>query len=106
MKKGRASDVTRPQPTIYGNCDSWEFIVGKKARHHKPFFVAAPPLRCSNASLSTTYQQFPKNNFWTTGMSRERHRNGERACHIVVAKNPFICAKQPVSGSNSIQIHM
>ena len=30
MKKGRASDMTRPQPTIYGNCDSWAFIVGKK----------------------------------------------------------------------------
>jgi hypothetical protein len=22
--------VTRPEPTIYGNCDSWSFIVGKK----------------------------------------------------------------------------
>jgi hypothetical protein len=22
--------VTRPKPTIYGNCDSWNFIVGKK----------------------------------------------------------------------------
>jgi hypothetical protein len=22
--------VTRPKPTIYGNCDSWSFIVGKK----------------------------------------------------------------------------
>ena len=21
---------TRPKPTIYGNCDSWSFIVGKK----------------------------------------------------------------------------
>jgi hypothetical protein len=21
---------TRPEPTIYGNCDSWSFIVGKK----------------------------------------------------------------------------
>ncbi|MBH1962854.1 MAG: hypothetical protein I8H77_00895 [Comamonadaceae bacterium] len=30
MKKGRAKEVTRPQPTIYGNCDSWSFIVGKK----------------------------------------------------------------------------
>jgi hypothetical protein len=24
--------VTRPEPTIYGNCDSWSFIVGKKPR--------------------------------------------------------------------------
>jgi len=30
MKKGRVETVTRPQPTIYGNCDSWNFIVGTK----------------------------------------------------------------------------
>jgi hypothetical protein len=30
MKKGRVELVTRPQPTIYGNCDSWSFIVGIK----------------------------------------------------------------------------
>jgi hypothetical protein len=30
MKKGRVELVTRPQPTIYGNCDSWNFIVGTK----------------------------------------------------------------------------
>jgi hypothetical protein len=30
-KKG-ASIWTRPEPTIYGNCDSWNFIVGKKPR--------------------------------------------------------------------------
>ncbi|HVL44137.1 MAG TPA: hypothetical protein VM407_04855 [Acidovorax sp.] len=23
--------ATRPEPTIIGNCDSWSFIVGKKA---------------------------------------------------------------------------
>jgi hypothetical protein len=22
--------MTRPEPTIYGNCESWDFIVGKK----------------------------------------------------------------------------
>jgi hypothetical protein len=30
MKKGRVGVLTRPQPTIFGNCDSWSFIVGKK----------------------------------------------------------------------------
>ncbi|MFV0679665.1 hypothetical protein [Ottowia sp.] len=30
MKKGRVGVMTRPQPTIFGNCDSWSFIVGKK----------------------------------------------------------------------------
>jgi len=24
--------LTRPEPTSNGNCDSWEFIVGKKAK--------------------------------------------------------------------------
>jgi hypothetical protein len=28
--------VTRPEPTIYGNCDSWSFIVGKKPRAYRP----------------------------------------------------------------------
>ena len=32
-KKG-ASISTRPEPTIYGNCDSWNFIVGKKPWAH------------------------------------------------------------------------
>jgi len=32
-KKG-ASIWTRPEPTIYGNCDSWSFIVGKKPWAH------------------------------------------------------------------------
>jgi hypothetical protein len=27
---------TRPEPTIYGNCDSWSFIVGKKPRTYSP----------------------------------------------------------------------
>jgi hypothetical protein len=28
--------VTRPEPTIYGNCDSWSFIVGKKPGAYSP----------------------------------------------------------------------
>jgi hypothetical protein len=34
-KKGRLV-VTRPEPTIIGNCDSWDFIVGKLAQQHSP----------------------------------------------------------------------
>jgi hypothetical protein len=26
--------VTRPEPTIFGNCDGWAFIVGKLAHKH------------------------------------------------------------------------
>jgi len=29
-KKGRVSERTRPEPTFFGNCESWDFIVGKK----------------------------------------------------------------------------
>ncbi len=36
MKKGRVGVMTRPQPTIYGNCDSWNFIVGKKPGRLSP----------------------------------------------------------------------
>ena len=28
--------VTRPEPTIFGNCDGWGFIVGKLAHTHSP----------------------------------------------------------------------
>jgi hypothetical protein len=28
--------ATRPEPTIYGNCDSWNFIVGKKPCAYSP----------------------------------------------------------------------
>jgi hypothetical protein len=26
--------VTRPEPTIFGNCEGWNFIVGKKNLEH------------------------------------------------------------------------
>jgi hypothetical protein len=28
--------VTRPEPTIHGNCESWDFIVGKKPALNSP----------------------------------------------------------------------
>jgi hypothetical protein len=28
--------MTRPEPTIYGNCDSWDFIVGRKPKGNSP----------------------------------------------------------------------
>lgn len=28
--------MTRPEPTIYGNCESWDFIVGKKPALNSP----------------------------------------------------------------------
>jgi hypothetical protein len=34
-KKGHVSEVTRPEPTVFGNCESWNFIVGKKCEKHR-----------------------------------------------------------------------
>ena len=52
--------VTRPEPTIFGNCDSWDFIVGKKpctySRQQRP----GRALYVRNEILSTTYQQIDK----------------------------------------------
>jgi hypothetical protein len=54
--------MTRPQPTIYGNCDSWDFIVGKNAPaelSHTP-----PHRRCGAATEN--YQQIINKIFGTT----------------------------------------
>jgi hypothetical protein len=40
--------VTRPKPTIYGNCDSWSFIVGKKPRAYSWKRGQTGPLLTSN----------------------------------------------------------
>jgi hypothetical protein len=46
-----------PEPTISGNCDSWDFIVGKTGRKPSPDKACkAPGLICHNY-LSTVYQQ-------------------------------------------------
>jgi hypothetical protein len=58
VKEKRARLVsTRPEPTIYGNCDSWDFIVGKLTHTHSPKTRLTG--RCSFATriLSTSYPQ-------------------------------------------------
>ncbi|MFD1710764.1 hypothetical protein FVQ98_01865 [Ottowia sp. GY511] len=57
MKKGRASSVTRPEPTIYGNCDSWNSIVGKKGSDLGPNRRQIPALHLDNEKFFTGYQQ-------------------------------------------------
>ena len=42
---------TRPEPTIYGNCDSWNFIVGKKPGAHILERAQNKPLRHCNKKL-------------------------------------------------------
>jgi len=62
--------MTRPEPTIYGNCDSWGFIVGKKTLWESPDPPPTPPLRpCDTKfihSLSTESSQKQQNNLWVS----------------------------------------
>jgi hypothetical protein len=43
--------VTRPKPTIYGNCDSWSFIVGKKPRAYRRDSCQKGALQTSNRNV-------------------------------------------------------
>jgi hypothetical protein len=43
--------VTRPKPTIYGNCDSWSFIVGKKPGTYRLATGNIASLQRSNMKL-------------------------------------------------------
>jgi len=40
--------VTRPEPTIYGNCESWNFIVGKKPAVQSPKNLSPLSLQACN----------------------------------------------------------
>ena len=67
-KKGRALKVTRPKPTIYGNCDSWNFIVGKKPGAYSGKGCSRGPLQARNwhliHSFSTKYGRNCWDNMW------------------------------------------
>ena len=43
--------MTRPEPTIYGNCEGWIFIVGKKPEANRPKISICLSLRVSNRIL-------------------------------------------------------
>jgi hypothetical protein len=68
-KEKRARRVaTRPKPTIYGNCDSWSFIVGKKPRAYRQSERATSSLQTSNMDfinkLSTSLKTGSEDNMW------------------------------------------
>ena len=50
--------LTRPEPTSNGNCDSWDFIVGKNPQMHSVLDAAGDTLQANNINLFTTYQHF------------------------------------------------
>jgi len=76
--------MTRPEPTIYGNCDSWDFIVGRKPAEVAPKKPCPTPLQVNDNifihSLLTI--QFKKNqdNLWVICGSICTSR---QTCHIV-----------------------
>jgi hypothetical protein len=49
--------LTRPEPTSNGNCDSWEFIVGKKAKTTTKQWPKRDTLQPHHSILFTTYPQ-------------------------------------------------
>ena len=62
--------VTRPEPTIYGNCDSWSFIVGKTRRAYRQEATRTRPLRVRNWNVvhrfSTNSGEDWRDNMWAT----------------------------------------
>ena len=42
---------TRPEPTIYANCDSWNFIVGKKLVRNSPEMSKFLSLQLNNKKV-------------------------------------------------------
>jgi hypothetical protein len=47
--------MTRPEPTIIGNCDRWDFIVGKKAGKPRPLAGKTSRCRAATGNLFTAY---------------------------------------------------
>lgn len=43
--------VTRPEPTIYGNCEGWTFIVGKKDFKYSPSCPSKSALQARNEKV-------------------------------------------------------
>jgi hypothetical protein len=68
-KEKRARRIlTRPKPTIIGNCEGWSFIVGKKPATYSPKICHHEPLQCSNKnfihSLLTISMEHHLDNLW------------------------------------------
>ena len=83
--------MTRPEPTIYGNCDSWKFIGGKKALAQSPYKFLKSSLQASHTefihNLSTESAQKQQNNLW---VSCGALRGKSSESRMVVIFSPFI----------------
>ncbi|MBK9575202.1 MAG: hypothetical protein IPO43_22215 [Rhodoferax sp.] len=65
--------LTRPEPTIFGNCDSWNFIVGKKGTAYSPKTNNKAKLRGNNMKFIHSLLTIKAKEAWTTcGRTVER----------------------------------
>lgn len=60
--------LTRPEPTIIGNCEGWNFIVGKKMATYSPKNLDDQSLQYSNKkfmhNLLTKFGHYRLDNLW------------------------------------------
>ncbi|GAB3658306.1 hypothetical protein [Ramlibacter alkalitolerans] len=88
-KKGRVMKVTRPEPTIYGNCDGWSFIVGKTGRAYSRQAMRTRPLQACNWNVvhrfSTNREWVREDNMWARCGSAV---DACRTSRIVVQRGP------------------
>jgi hypothetical protein len=89
--------VTRPKPTIYGNCDSWSFIVGKKPRAYSYTGLRRRSLRVSNSevihNLSTQLGGKVWDNLWAICGSAVHHRKTSRMVVSALFDMPLMAAE-------------
>ena len=81
--------MTRPEPTIYGNCDSWDFIVGKKPGTTSPKIAIFLSLQGSNRKLMhnlfTIFDCSVLDNLWVIGEQAPSIRNNASDAGIAPA---------------------
>ena len=56
--------MTRPKPTIYGNCDSWSFIVGKKPGAYSQSEGLKTSLQANNRNFIHNLSTISKHSLW------------------------------------------
>jgi hypothetical protein len=111
-KKGRVMKVTRPEPTIYGNCDSWSFIVGKTRRAYTLGVGPTRPLQVRNSlfvhRFSTILEKARKDNMWATcGSAGKRledipHGGGDPARYALNGRSVPSILPKPVLSPDSM----
>jgi hypothetical protein len=72
--------LTRPEPTINGNCDSWGFILGKKPETHTR---QTPITACCSAATQTPSTTYPQKINRRGGRTAFAHRFPGVLSHIV-----------------------